>query len=92
MPQDYNASLSVQVNIIVPIAFLLVCGFLVFLPLYVQPHEVGMGLLITGSGVPAYFLFVYWQNKPKIVRTALGEWSVYGCPFVDGMLGQCATK
>ncbi|MPC15911.1 Y+L amino acid transporter 1 [Portunus trituberculatus] len=63
----------IKVNIIVPIAFLLVCGFLVFLPLYVRPYEVGMGLLITGSGIPAYFLFVYWENKPKFIRTLLGR-------------------
>ncbi|KAK8373692.1 hypothetical protein O3P69_012387 [Scylla paramamosain] len=67
----------IKVNIIVPIAFLLVCGFLVFLLLYVRPYEVGKGLLITGSGVPAYFLFVYWQNKPKIVRTALDQLTVW---------------
>ncbi|XP_063855300.1 large neutral amino acids transporter small subunit 2-like [Scylla paramamosain] len=71
------SSLIFLVNIIVPIAFLLVCGFLVFLLLYVRPYEVGKGLLITGSGVPAYFLFVYWQNKPKIVRTALDQLTVW---------------
>lgn len=66
----------IKVNIIIPIAFLLVCGFLVFLPLYVRPYEVGMGLLITCSGIPAYFFFVYWESKPKWVRMLLDHLTV----------------
>ncbi|KAG7176118.1 Y+L amino acid transporter 2-like 9 [Homarus americanus] len=46
----------IKVNIIVPIVFLMICGFLVFLPLYVRPLEVGMGILITASGIPAYLI------------------------------------
>nr|XP_053655921.1 Y+L amino acid transporter 2-like [Cherax quadricarinatus] len=61
----------IKINIIIPIIFLLICGFLVFLPLYVRPLEVGMGILITASGIPAYFLFIYWQNKPQFVKRAL---------------------
>ncbi|KAK8721613.1 hypothetical protein OTU49_012662 [Cherax quadricarinatus] len=61
----------IKINIIIPIIFLLICGFLVFLPLYVRPLEVGMGILITASGIPAYFLFIYWQNKPQFIKRAL---------------------
>ncbi|XP_068235009.1 Y+L amino acid transporter 2 [Palaemon carinicauda] len=61
----------IKINIIIPILFLLICGFLVFLPLYVRPYEVGMGILITASGIPAYFLFIYWENKPAFVQRAL---------------------
>ncbi|XP_071541986.1 Y+L amino acid transporter 2 isoform X2 [Panulirus ornatus] len=66
-----NMERPIKVCIIIPVIFLLICGFLVFLPLYVRPFEVGMGILITASGIPAYFLFVYWKNKPKIIRRAL---------------------
>ncbi|XP_050688049.1 Y+L amino acid transporter 2-like [Eriocheir sinensis] len=66
----------IKVHLAVPIAFLLVCGFLVFLPLYVRPYEVGMGLLITGSGIPAYFLFIYWENKPRLIRRWLDKLTV----------------
>lgn len=61
----------IKVSIIIPILFLMICGFLVFLPLYVRPVEVGMGILITASGIPAYFLFVYWENKPAFVQNLL---------------------
>ena len=60
-------------KLIIPIVFLLICSFLVFLPLYVRPMEVGMGLLITATGVPVYFAGVYWRNKPKWMLTILGE-------------------
>jgi len=55
----------IKVNIIVPIVFLLICTFLVFMPFYVRPLTVGMGLAITGSGVPVYLIGVKWKNKPR---------------------------
>ncbi|XP_018025153.1 Y+L amino acid transporter 2-like [Hyalella azteca] len=54
----------IKINLVIPIVFLLVCGFLVFLPIYVRPWEVGMGLFITATGVPAYLVGVRWKNKP----------------------------
>ncbi|XP_076041187.1 solute carrier family 7 member genderblind [Oratosquilla oratoria] len=75
----------IKVNIIIPILFLLICGFLVFLPLYVRPLEVGMGLLITATGIPFYIFFIYWENKPPVfkkfinfltVKTQLIFWSL----------------
>ncbi len=53
--------------------FLLICTFLVFLPLYVRPIEVGMGLLITASGIPVYFVAVYWKNKPEWFNSGVGK-------------------
>jgi len=54
----------IKVTLGIPIIFLLVCTFLVFLPLYVRPVEVGMGLLITACGVPVYLLCIRWKDKP----------------------------
>ncbi|KAK3877911.1 hypothetical protein Pcinc_017421 [Petrolisthes cinctipes] len=65
----------IKINIIIPIMFLLICGFLVFLPLYVRPFEVGMGLLITASGIPVYFLFIY-INKPPVIKRVLRNLTV----------------
>jgi len=55
----------IKVSLVIPILFLLICCFLVFLPIYVRPYEVGAGLLITATGIPFYFVGIYWQNKPQ---------------------------
>lgn len=53
-----------QVPLWIPIMFVAICAFLVIVPCYERPYEVGMGLLITVSGVPAYFIGVVWRDKP----------------------------
>jgi len=58
----------IRVTIIIPIAFFVICSFLVLLPFYVEPLVIGNGLLVTAIGVPVYFVGVYWKNKPKIVK------------------------
>ena len=63
----------IKVHMAVPIVFLGICSFLVFMPLYVRPIEVGMGLLITASGIPVYMVSVRWRNKPMWFRKLLGE-------------------
>lgn len=57
----------------IPITFVCICAFLVFFPSYQRPYEVGIGALITLSGIPAYFIGVRWKNKPlwfqRLIRT-----------------------
>ena len=33
--------------------------------------NVGYGALIIFTGVPVYFVFIYWKNKPQFIRKAL---------------------
>lgn len=61
-----------QVPLFLPIVFLFLCAFLVFLPVYVRPKEVGMGILITLTGIPFYLLFVWWVRRPQILRKISG--------------------
>ena len=68
-----NMERPIKLNLIVPIIFVVICSFLVFMPLYVRPIEVGMGLLITSSGIPVYFACVHWKNKPEWFKKVLGE-------------------
>ena len=69
-----NMERPIKLNLIIPIIFVVICSFLVFMPLYVRPIEVGMGLLITGSGIPVYMLCVHWKNKPEWFKNLLGKW------------------
>jgi len=61
----------IRVSLGIPILFLLICTFLVFLPLYVRPWEVGMGLLITAAGVPVYLVCIRWRDKPRWFQQGL---------------------
>lgn len=54
----------IKISLGIPILFLAICTFLVIMPIYVEPVQVGMGILITIIGVPVYFVGVYWRNKP----------------------------
>ena len=62
-----------QVSLGIPIVFLVICAFLVFMPFYVEPVQVGMGVLITVIGIPFYFVGVAWRKKPKILLNMLGK-------------------
>ena len=39
------------------------------MPIYVRPYEVAAGLLITATGIPAYLIGIYWQNKPVWLKS-----------------------
>lgn len=60
-----NLVRPIKVNILVPIVFVVICLFLIIMPCVEAPYEVGMGALITLSGVPAYYVGVHWKNKPQ---------------------------
>ncbi|KAE8574048.1 Y+L amino acid transporter 2 [Halyomorpha halys] len=54
----------IKVSLAVPISFVIICIFLVTVPIFEKPFEVGVGILITLSGLPAYYFGVVYQNKP----------------------------
>lgn len=60
-----NMERPVKVSLIWPILYCLFSLFLVILPLHASPTETGMGCLIIATGIPVYFIFIKWQNKPK---------------------------
>lgn len=70
----FNLTFSFQLHLSIPILFFLMCVFLVVLPFFVSPKEVVIGLVMILSGIPVYFLGVYWENKPAFFRDF---WSKY---------------
>ncbi|XP_069487151.1 cystine/glutamate transporter [Ambystoma mexicanum] len=57
-----------KVPIFIPALFSFTCLFMVSLSLYSDPVNTGIGFAITLTGVPAYYLLVIWDNKPRWFR------------------------
>lgn len=66
----------IKVSLVLPIGFLIVCGFLVLLPLYVSPKLVGVDMAIIAAGVPVYFFFIRWKKKPMWLQKLIHSWDV----------------
>ncbi|XP_075061554.1 cystine/glutamate transporter-like [Mixophyes fleayi] len=58
-----------KVPIIIPALFSFACLLMVTLSLYADPINTGIGFAITLTGVPVYYLFIFWDKKPKWFRT-----------------------
>lgn len=61
----------IKVPLWVPTLFVIICAFLIVVPCYVAPYEVGMGVLLTLAGIPVYYVGVAWTNKPASFENAL---------------------
>lgn len=60
-----NMERPIKVAMWIPIVFVIICAFLIIVPIYVAPYEVGMGVLITVIGIPFYYVGVVWKSKPQ---------------------------
>lgn len=54
-----DAKRPIKVLIIVPIVYLITCGFLVISSCYVSPVEVGLATLVILSGIPVYYITIH---------------------------------
>ncbi|XP_023674126.1 cystine/glutamate transporter [Paramormyrops kingsleyae] len=54
-----------KVPLFIPAVFSFTCFFMVFFSLYSDPFNTGIGLVISLTGIPAYYIFIVFNNKPK---------------------------
>ena len=68
-----NSNSDPQVSLLFPIIYLLFWAFLLVFSLWSEPVVCGIGLAIMVTGVPVYFLGIYWQHKPRCFNKFIGE-------------------
>lgn len=69
-----HATLCPQVNLALPVFFILACLFLIAVSFWTTPVECGIGFVIILSGLPVYYLGVQWKNKPKWLLQGICEY------------------
>ncbi|XP_051836424.1 large neutral amino acids transporter small subunit 2 isoform X2 [Antechinus flavipes] len=60
-----NIERPIKISLLFPVIYLLFWAFLLVFSLWSEPVVCGIGLAIMMTGVPVYFLGVYWQHKPQ---------------------------
>jgi len=58
----------IKVHLVFPIIYILATIFITIVPMIATPVETAMGLGIIATGIPVYFIFVAWKNKPEAVQ------------------------
>ncbi|XP_076111068.1 large neutral amino acids transporter small subunit 2-like [Mytilus galloprovincialis] len=71
-----NAPRPIKVHLAFPIFFLIICAFLLIVPLLDSPKECFMGMIVVASGIPVYILGVCWEKKPKSFLSLCDKFSV----------------
>lgn len=72
-----------QVNLALPVFFILACLFLIAVSFWKTPMECGIGFAIILSGLPVYFFGVWWRSKPKWILQAICKCACH-CPCQPG--------
>uniref|UniRef100_A0A8C7H150 Cystine/glutamate transporter n=1 Tax=Oncorhynchus kisutch TaxID=8019 RepID=A0A8C7H150_ONCKI len=62
-----------KVPLFIPAIFSLTCFFMVFLSLYSDPVNTGIGFAISLTGIPAYYIFIVFDRRPKWLQKSLGN-------------------
>jgi len=62
----------IKVHLFFPIIYVIASVFITIVPMVASPVETGIGTAIILTGVPVYFIFVYWKNKPAFFKKMLG--------------------
>eukprot|EP00095_Tigriopus_kingsejongensis_P000957 maker-scaffold83_size396513-snap-gene-0.16 protein:Tk00957 transcript:maker-scaffold83_size396513-snap-gene-0.16-mRNA-1 annotation:"cationic amino acid transporter" len=58
----------IKVSLIFPFIYCLATVYITIVPMIASPVETGIGIAIILTGVPVYFIFIYWKNKPQIIQ------------------------
>ncbi|GFR18771.1 large neutral amino acids transporter small subunit 2 [Trichonephila clavata] len=63
----------IKVSLFCPIVFFLCCIFLTIVPMFAEPFETGMVLLVMLAGLPVYLVFFYGSKRYLTPKDSLNE-------------------
>ncbi|KAL3860072.1 hypothetical protein ACJMK2_010240 [Sinanodonta woodiana] len=66
----------IKVSIVFPVFFMMICLFLIIMPLTSNPMECFVGIIMVVTGIPVYLIGVVWESKPKWFRDILEQCTV----------------
>jgi len=58
----------IRVQMVFPIIYIIATIFITVVPMIATPVETAIGLAIIATGIPVYFIFVAWKNKPAPIK------------------------
>ncbi|XP_068596226.1 cystine/glutamate transporter [Brachionichthys hirsutus] len=64
-----------KVPLFIPVTFCLTCFTMVFMSLYSDPVNTGIGFAISLTGIPAYYIFIFFDQRPKWLQRALDSFN-----------------
>ena len=62
----------IRVHLFWPFSYIIATIFITIVPMIADPYSTGMGCLMIATGIPVYFLFIGWKNKPHSIRKLTG--------------------
>ena len=70
-------SRPIRVNLLLPIAFLVICTSLVVFSGIQKPMEIGIGIAFIALGVPVFYVFIMWKDKPMWIQNACNSFNTF---------------
>lgn len=64
-----------KVPLFIPVVFCLTCFLMVFLSLYSDPLNTGIGFAISLTGIPAYYIFIYLNHRPAWLQRSFDSFN-----------------
>merc|ERR1719474_1508904 len=61
----------IRVQMFFPIIYIIATIFITVVPMIATPVETAIGLGIIATGIPVYFIFVAWKNKPAPIKNII---------------------
>ncbi|PIK43573.1 putative cystine/glutamate transporter [Apostichopus japonicus] len=72
-----DAERPFKVPLALPIIFVFLSIFMVAGSVYSAPRDVGIGILMTVAGIPVWLVFVWWESRPRWMRSAADAVTVF---------------